>query len=73
MAAGPEQVAIDRIARLFGYLKALNEHRNPATRQLSDYSWLMWLSDLPDHPAVRQGKAGTTSRPDEAGALRNHG
>ena len=44
----------DKILQVFGYLKALNEHRNPAKRQLREHAWTFWLDDLPDHPAVQR-------------------
>jgi very-short-patch-repair endonuclease len=47
------QVGRERIARVFRYLKALNEHRNPAKRNLSEQPWSLWISRLPNHPAVR--------------------
>lgn len=46
--------ARDKILQVFGYLKALNEHRNPAKRQLKEQAWSFWLDDLPDHPAVQR-------------------
>lgn len=47
--------ARDRISRVFRYLEALNQHRNPAIRQIREQQWFLWLRDLPDHPAVRRG------------------
>jgi hypothetical protein len=55
MDASTDQVARERIARIFRYLKALNEHRNPPKRQIADQPWHLWLSDLPDHPGVVRG------------------
>src|SRR5262245_27501131 len=53
MADKAVDVGHERIARVFRYLKALNEHRNPAKRQLSEQPWSLWISRLPSHPAVR--------------------
>lgn len=44
----------DKILQVFGYLKALNEYRNPAKRQLKEHTWSFWLDDLPDHPDVQR-------------------
>ncbi|PWT86615.1 MAG: hypothetical protein C5B58_01120, partial [Acidobacteria bacterium] len=45
----------DRLLRVFRYLEALNEHRNPVKRRLDEQLWTLWLKDLPDHPSVRKG------------------
>ena len=47
-----QQRGRERIARVFRYLKALNEHRNPAKRDLSEQPWTLWFRQLPDHPAI---------------------
>ena len=49
------RIARDRSFRIFRYLEALNQHRNPAKRQISEQLWTLWLRDLPDHPSIRQG------------------
>src|SRR5256885_5143134 len=49
-----QQRGRERIARVFRYLKALNEHRNPAKRDLSEQPWTLWFRQLPDHPAVQR-------------------
>jgi len=49
-----ERPGRERIARVFRYLKALNEHRNPAKRDLSDQPWTLWFRDLPDHPSIQR-------------------
>ncbi len=41
-----------RIARVFRYLEALNQVRNPVKRHVRDQPWLLWFRDLPDHPAI---------------------
>src|SRR6266446_4257662 len=48
------QAGRERIARVFRYLKALNEHRNPAKRDLSEQPWTLWFRQLPDHPAIQR-------------------
>src|SRR5262252_3446450 len=58
------RVARDKIARVFRYLEALNQHRNPVQRQLSCQQWSFWLHDLPSHPAAQRGpsRAATAAR-----------
>ena len=50
----------DKLTRVFRYLEALNQHRNPAKRQIREQLWNLWLHDLPDHPSIKRG--GTKSR-----------
>src|SRR5215469_1194896 len=52
----PEKLrtAREKITRVFRYLEALNQHRNPPKRQIKEQPWHLWLHDLPVHPAVRQ-------------------
>jgi very-short-patch-repair endonuclease len=45
----------DRLLRVFRYLEALNEHRNPVKRHIGEQLWTLWLEDLPDHPSIRRG------------------
>ncbi|HYZ89153.1 MAG TPA: hypothetical protein VE620_07650, partial [Myxococcales bacterium] len=52
-AKSPQQ-GRERIARVFRYLKALNEHRNPAKRDLSEQPWTLWFRNLPDHPSIQR-------------------
>ena len=49
-----QRIGRERIARVFRYLKALNEHRNPAKRDLSEQPWTLWFRNLPDHPAIQR-------------------
>jgi very-short-patch-repair endonuclease len=41
-----------RLTQVFKYLEALNQHRNPARRQIDEQPWLLWFRVLPDHPAI---------------------
>jgi len=50
----------DKLTRVFRYLEALNQHRNPAKRQIREQLWNLWLHDLPDHPSIKRG--GVKSR-----------
>src|SRR5215467_1516880 len=57
------QIGRDRLLRVFQYLKALDEHRNPVKRQLGEQLWSLWLKDLPDHPSVHRGVPLTIESP----------
>jgi len=56
------RIARDRVTRVFRYLEALNQHRNPAKRQISEQLWALWFKGLPDHPAIRIGDRTVTQR-----------
>jgi very-short-patch-repair endonuclease len=56
MDADKLQVARDKLTRVFRYLEALNQHRNPAKRHIREQPWSFWLHNLPDHPAIKLGK-----------------
>lgn len=60
------RIGKDRIARIFRYLEALNQHRNPAKRQISEQLWVLRLSTLPDHPSIQKGiiNESSDSRPE---------
>ena len=45
----------NRLTQVFHFLEDLNQKRNPAKRKVSEYSWTLWLRDLPDHPTIIQG------------------
>src|SRR3989440_10765276 len=55
------RVAREKLTRVFRYLEALHQHRNPAKRQIHEQLWSFCLHDLPDHPAIKRG--GTKSGP----------
>ncbi|PYX92378.1 MAG: hypothetical protein DMG67_07080, partial [Acidobacteria bacterium] len=48
-------VARDKITRVFRYLEALNQHRNPVQRHLGSQLWTLWLHDLPCHSSTERG------------------
>src|SRR5882762_2081973 len=56
------RVAREKLTRVFRYLEALNQHRNPAKRQIREQLWSLWLHDLPDHASIKRGasKSGAT-------------
>jgi hypothetical protein len=49
------RVARDKLTRVFRYLEALNQHRNPAKRQIREQLWSLWLHGLPEHPCIKRG------------------
>jgi very-short-patch-repair endonuclease len=53
------RVGRERLSRVFRFLEALNQHRNPPRLQIREQLWTMWLTDLPDHPAVQRGAPRT--------------
>jgi hypothetical protein len=56
------RVARDKLTRVFRYLEALNQHRNPPKRQIREQPWSLALRDLPEHPSIQRGagKAGSS-------------
>ena len=50
------RVARDKLTRVFRYLEALNQHRNPPKRQIREQLWSLWLRGLPKHPCIRRGE-----------------
>lgn len=59
----------DKVLKIFGYLNALNEHRNPAKRRVKEHAWSFWLDELTDHPAVERILGRKT--PSDGGGRRN--
>jgi very-short-patch-repair endonuclease len=55
------RIGRERLSRVFRFLEALNQHRNPPRLQIREQLWTLWLEDLPDHPAVRRGTPRTNS------------
>src|SRR6266576_1597110 len=51
------RIARDKLTRVFRYLEALNQHRNPAKRQIREQLWSLWLRNLPEHPSIKRGAA----------------
>ena len=51
------RIARDKLTRVFRYLEALNQHRNPAKRQIREQPWSLWLHGLPNHPTIKRGAA----------------
>ncbi len=61
MDAEKLRVAREKLTRVFRYLEALNQQRNPAKRQIHEQLWSLRLCDLPEHPAIRRGTAKLSS------------
>lgn len=59
-----DAIARDRVARLFKFVAALYDQRNPVTRQMSEHEWLLRFADVPEHEAVEL--QATVSDDDEA-------
>src|SRR5262249_44693487 len=57
MDAEKLRVTRDKLTRVFRYLEALNQHRNPAKRQIHEQPWSLRLRDLPEHTAIQRGAA----------------
>jgi very-short-patch-repair endonuclease len=51
----------EKLTRVFRYLEALNQHRNPAKRQIHEQPWSFWLRNLPDHPSIQRGGVKSNS------------
>jgi len=53
------RVSREKLTRVFRYLEALNQHRNPAKRQIREQLWSLWLSELPEHSSIQRGAVRT--------------
>jgi very-short-patch-repair endonuclease len=61
MDAETLRVGRDRLTRVFRFLQALNQHRNPAKRQIREQLWHLWFRDLPDHNSIRRGQPSSST------------
>src|SRR6266478_2243579 len=61
MDAEKLRVSREKLTRVFRYLEALNQHRNPAKRQIHEQPWSFWLRNLPDHPSIQRGGVKSSS------------
>ena len=71
MDAEQLQVARDKLTRVFRYLEALNQHRNPAKREIHEQLWSFWLRDLPEHPSIQRSSVRDSSSKTRSGNSRN--
>jgi len=55
------RVAREKLTRVFRYLEALNQHRNPAKRQIREQLWSLWLHDLPEHASIKRGASKSSA------------
>ena len=65
---GVDEVVRDRVVRLFKFVGALYDQRNPVTRQMADHEWLLRLSDIPDHESIQLVNVARDEDEPEAGA-----
>ncbi|MCW3098349.1 MAG: Protein of unknown function (DUF559)/UvrD/REP helicase [Chthonomonadaceae bacterium] len=47
-----ESLAQQRITRIFRYLQAYNQIKNPVRLSVQEYDWSLWFHDLPEHPCI---------------------
>jgi hypothetical protein len=71
MDAEKLRVSRDKLTRVFRYLEALNQHRNPAKRQIREQLWSFPLRDLPEHPSIQRGSAKATPLKSKNGNSQN--
>ena len=45
----------ERLHKIYHYLQALNQHRNPVATEIKTQPWLLWLGELPLHEAITLG------------------
>src|SRR5260370_7801659 len=65
------RVAREKLTRVFRYLEALNQHRNPAKRQIREQRWRLWLQDVPDHPSIKRGASKSAPAKSKAAEFQN--
>jgi very-short-patch-repair endonuclease len=71
MDAEKLRIVRDKLTRVFRYLEALNQHRNPAKRKIHEQPWSLWLRELPDHSSVRRGAAKVSTAKKKGGSSQN--
>src|SRR3974377_268942 len=71
MDAEKLRVAREKLTRVFPYLEALNQHRNPPKRQIHEQLWSLRLCDLPEHSAIQRGIAKLSSAKTKGGQSPN--
>ncbi len=42
----------NRLSKIYHYLEALNQVRNPVKKLIGEQPWILWIGDLPDHPSI---------------------
>jgi hypothetical protein len=67
MDAEKLRIAREKLTRVFRYLEALNQHRNPAKRQIREQPWNLHLRELPEHPSIQRGTGRASSAKTRSG------
>ena len=69
MNAEKLRVTREKLTRVFRYLEALNQHRNPAKRQIHEQPWSLRVRALPLHSSIQRGvvRASSSKSKDENG------
>lgn len=68
MRSDEEGTSRNRVSRLFQFVRALNELRNPVPRQVRELDWSLSLNDLPNHDCVTLGTAPKAVQEGDEGA-----
>lgn len=55
------RVGRERLKKVYNYLQALNQHRNPVITDIKEQKWLCWLRQLPNHPSIVLGRIAQES------------
>src|SRR5262249_38504423 len=61
------RISREKLTRVFRYLEALNQHRNPAKRRIHEQPWSLGLRDLPEHSSIQRGEAKVSSSKAKSG------
>lgn len=56
---------VDRAVRLFEFLGRAQQLRNQPARDIDNYYMVLWLKDLPDHPALHTTFRQAEPAPDD--------
>jgi hypothetical protein len=67
------RIGRERLLRVFRYLGALNEHRNPVKRHIDEQLWTLWLKELPNHPSIRRGSSPADAAAPQTSAAGDEG
>lgn len=66
LSSEQRQLVRERTLRLFRFLKAYAERREPLKRTLAEHEWTLRLRDLPQHPCVVVGEVLLNGRMEES-------
>src|SRR5262249_48649892 len=62
------RIGRDRLLRVFRFLEALNQHRNPAPPHIREQLCTRLLAQPPDHPAIELRRPHAENKPSEPSA-----